>query len=210
MRLQSQTEGINNTEHGQEYYKDMNAWKLLHGRYRVFPDGRILSMYFGDQLRRKPLPLNGATNKEGLNHIHIQTPHGKKTISRAQVIASLFVPNSRENTHVYLGFRDGDKSNCHANNLIWVRTPYYTNELKQTASEARKRNIYMAYRGDILIDANFSINELCGEVGMSTIYAYKSLKSGEPSVNGILIRKYTKDDEAYGPMCQLLLRYKNQ
>lgn len=210
MRLQSQTEGLNTTEHGQEHCTDMRAWKLLYERYKVFPDGRILSMYFGDQLRRKPLPLNGVTNKEGLNRIYIQTPDGKKMISRAQIIASLFVPNSQKTTHSRLGFRDEDKSNCHVNNLMWVSTPFHTKELKQSAYKTRKYNIYMEYRDGVLLDANFSINTLCREVHMALKYAYESLNSGEPSATGILIRKYTKGDEAYEPMYQLLHRYKER
>jgi hypothetical protein len=175
-------------------------WKMLHERYRVFPDGRILSLYWNESIRKRPLVMNGGTDTKGLNHVHLQTDRGPMTISRARVIASLFVPNPLGKNYVV--FKDGNKRNVHASNLVWSDTPFSDVDLARMA-EGKKVFLYALTDRSQAIKVYSSLTDVCKHIGVTQKTIYRGLETNTP-VKGYYINRYERGSESYQYMLQLL------
>ena len=103
------------------------------GNYQISSNGRVLSFR-----EKQPHHLKPQTNNYGDNIIFLKFPNDflARTMLLSYLVAEAFVPNP--NHYRYIRFKDGNKSNCCAENLEWVQK---TNRMKKFV-ESRCRKVY--------------------------------------------------------------------
>lgn len=104
----------------------------LEGLYSIGNDGTILK-HKGQSLlsaqnyytsRQKGLTKSSLQITLTVNHKHYFYPI-------AQTVAKLFVPNPDPKRKKYVDYKDGNRDNCRADNLIWVEHKSFTQNPKQ-------------------------------------------------------------------------------
>jgi hypothetical protein len=133
--------------------------KLLHEKYRVYRDGRVISLFHGHGIRIIPLVMNGTTREDGKNYVALRDEEGRTyNKARERIIAEMFIPNPLD--HFHIRHKDGNKRNCHADNLEWSYYIPWEEETKEDLKQKRNKYMYGVMKtGDLVMIAT-SIREL--------------------------------------------------
>lgn len=89
--------------------------RILDGRYWVYPDGRIINARTGNE-------VYGTFNQKW-GHLELKVCiNGKwKRYCKHRLVAKAFVENPNPQAFTRVHFKNGDRSDCRAENLYWGR-----------------------------------------------------------------------------------------
>lgn len=90
-------------------------WREIPGTegvYKVNENGDIINAKNGNK-------VTGSLRKDGFVQISAYINGDRETLIKHRCVALAFVENP--NNYRFIKFKDGDKNNIHASNLMWVR-----------------------------------------------------------------------------------------
>jgi hypothetical protein len=167
--------------------------KLIAERYQVLPNGTILG--------RKGKPLKLHPNKSGYVNVNTWVKGKQKTYLLHRLVALMYIPNPLNLPEV--NHKDGDKLNCHVDNLEWVSRSDniqhgVTNGLipptwkgKSGSKHPRSKPVYQCDGCGYPIKEFESVRQASKETGIYHNLIYDNLKNKLRSAGGF-IWKYKK------------------
>ncbi len=113
----------------QEVWKEFTR-EDLRSKFKVSNFGRVWSYPANDP--DNPILLSGYKNA-GYHAIPTKKKDGKNTLIYIhKIVADLFVTNP--NSYKKLVFKDRNRTNCHASNLVWVSKEEYADYMRERKS----------------------------------------------------------------------------
>jgi hypothetical protein len=176
--------------------------KMLNERYRVYRDGRIISLYTANAIRPKPLVLNG-TVFEGQNYVTLRDESNEpERVNRARLIATLFVPNP--NNYIHLAFLDGNKRNCAASNLKWTEKVQRTEEQMDSYADKKWAYMYAITKDGELEGIYTSFAAISAVYRVSNVTVQYAIANQTPIRNKFYVNRYERGSEEANELWELL------
>jgi hypothetical protein len=134
-----------------------DTFKRVGNRYRVYKNGSIYNECYKQYM--KPY-----VQKSGYPKVTLVYPDKKrKCMLIHRLVAMLFVPNP--NNRKYVNHKDGDKLNCHMNNLEWVTFKENVNHAISTGLTPTQKKVAQYSLDGLFIKEFASITEAEREIG---------------------------------------------
>lgn len=150
----------------------MDIWSQCedYPQYSVSPEGEVKS-------RQRRRVLKTRQNQRGVVMVNLMQDGVRVTRSVALLVAQAYLggrPTPAYNSLIHL---DGDKSNCHASNLMWRPRWYAVRYHKMFEREPLNVSIMIEDTGEVF----GTIREMCMKYGLDETYSYLELCNGERS-----------------------------
>lgn len=145
---------MNSKETETEQWKDIESFE---GKYKISSSGRIMSYYRTPHFVKLQISDNGDVFATLVTNV---TGKGK-TIMVGKEVAKAFVPNPEN--YKYISFKDGNKLNCHADNIEWVKLT----DTMQNSYNIRNKEINQYTPDGIYIRTWKSAQEIANHLNIS-------------------------------------------
>jgi hypothetical protein len=160
----------------EEQFKPIPGWE---GKYSIGNYGTVLSHVWNVNK-----VLTTKKTKLGYNYVSLSTGKERpnlKSIGIARAVAAAFVPNPNGYNDIIQ--MDGDKDNCRADNLLWVK--HNPNSRKQHGYVYHVKHVDAPNEGFVF----YAVNHVVDHTGLSplSVSNYLLRHPGEPGKTGWII-----------------------